>query len=178
MLSYPKWVASQSADEPGVAVEEDDPFLIIYTSGTTGGPKVAVYTNRRRMEDTRTWALDLGASAHDRNLPLVPLFHMAGTVIWSFFYTGARAIIAPAKAFSPVVTLRAIQEEKATFIHIVPTQLVALLDVPNFDGYDLSSLSGILYAASPMPVELLKKGMRRFGRSSCRATGSRSRGRT
>jgi acyl-CoA synthetase (AMP-forming)/AMP-acid ligase II len=52
-----------------------------------------------------------------------------------------------------------IQDEKATDIHIVPTNLVKMLALPNVKKYDLSSLKRIWYAGSPMPVEVLKKGM-------------------
>jgi acyl-CoA synthetase (AMP-forming)/AMP-acid ligase II len=67
------------------------------------------------------------------------------------------------RSFDPIATLQAIQEEKATDIHIVPTHLVPMLALPNIEKYDLKSLKRIWYAASPMPTELLRKGMERFG---------------
>jgi len=67
------------------------------------------------------------------------------------------------RSFDPRATLQAIQDERATDIHIVPTQLVTMLAIPDVDQYDLGSLKRMWYAASPMPTELLKKGIERFG---------------
>ena len=67
------------------------------------------------------------------------------------------------RSFDPAATLKSIQEEKATDIHIVPTHLVTMLALPDIEKYDLSSLKRIWYAASPMPAELLKRGMEKFG---------------
>jgi acyl-CoA synthetase (AMP-forming)/AMP-acid ligase II len=67
------------------------------------------------------------------------------------------------RSFDAAAMLQLVQEEKATDIHIVPTQLVTLLALPDIEKYDLSSLKRIWYGASPMPKELLKKGIERFG---------------
>ena len=72
-------------------------------------------------------------------------------------------MLMPQRSFDPASTLQAIQDEKATDLHIVPTHLVTMLALPNIDQYDLKSLKRIWYAASPMPTELLRKGMERFG---------------
>jgi acyl-CoA synthetase (AMP-forming)/AMP-acid ligase II len=69
----------------------------------------------------------------------------------------------PQRSFDPAATLQAIQDEKATDIHIVPTHLASFLGLPDVDQYDLSSLKRMFYAASPMPLELLKRGMERWG---------------
>lgn len=67
------------------------------------------------------------------------------------------------RSFDPAAALQAIEDEKATDIHIVPTHLAAFLSLPDVDKYDLSSLKRMFYAASPMPLELLKRGMERWG---------------
>jgi acyl-CoA synthetase (AMP-forming)/AMP-acid ligase II len=69
----------------------------------------------------------------------------------------------PQRSFDPASMLRSIKEEKATDLHIVPTHLVAMLALPSIEEYDLRSLKRIWYAASPMPTELLRRGMERFG---------------
>jgi acyl-CoA synthetase (AMP-forming)/AMP-acid ligase II len=67
------------------------------------------------------------------------------------------------RSFDPAATLQAISDEAATDIHIVPTQLVAMLNVPDIERYDLSHVKRIWYAASPMPLELLRRGIAKFG---------------
>jgi acyl-CoA synthetase (AMP-forming)/AMP-acid ligase II len=59
--------------------------------------------------------------------------------------------------------LKIIVEEQITDVHIVPTQLVSLLNLPDIDQCDLHSLKRIWYAASPMPTEVLKRGLSVFG---------------
>jgi acyl-coenzyme A synthetase/AMP-(fatty) acid ligase len=69
----------------------------------------------------------------------------------------------PQISFDPAATLKEIQDESATIIHIVPTNLAAFLLLPDIDQYDLSSIKSVFYAASPMTLELLKKGMEKWG---------------
>jgi acyl-CoA synthetase (AMP-forming)/AMP-acid ligase II len=69
----------------------------------------------------------------------------------------------PRPSFDPAEALQAIAEEQITDIHIVPTQLISLLHFPDVERYDLHSLKRIWYAASPMPIEVLKHGLSLFG---------------
>jgi acyl-CoA synthetase (AMP-forming)/AMP-acid ligase II len=95
---------------------------------------------------------------------IMPLFHIGGwSHFWAFFYIGACNVIMTQRSYDPAATLQVIQEERATDVHIVPTHLVAILALPDIDAYDLKSLKQMWYAASPMPVELLRKGIARFG---------------
>jgi long-chain acyl-CoA synthetase len=164
MFTNSELLQAFSKEEPDVHVEEDDPYLILYTSGTTGVPRGAVYTHIRRLEDVRTMALQLRMEPAMKHVMILPLFHIGGSsFFWTYFFGGASNVIMTQRSFDPEATLKTIQDEKATDIHIVPTQLVIMMALPDIDGYDLSSLKRIWYAASPMPVELLRKGMARFG---------------
>ncbi len=150
--------------EPVTDVNENDPFIIFYTSGTTGVPRGAVYTHYKKIEEARTKVITAGLKHEDRHVMILPLFHIGGwSHFWAFFMIGACNVIMANRSFDPSATLLTIQNEKATDLHIVPTHLVAILSLPDIDQYDLSSLKQIWYAASPMPLELLKKGMARFG---------------
>ena len=151
-------------DEPGVDVGEDDLFIIFYTSGTTGVPRGAVYTHARKIRDARNKALQMGLNPNCKHVMILPLFHVGGwSHFWAFFYAGASNVIMPKGSYNPLETLRTIQDEKATDIHIVPTHLVGMLSAPDIGRYDLSSLQRMWYAASPMPTELLRKGIATFG---------------
>jgi len=67
------------------------------------------------------------------------------------------------KSFDPAEALRLIQDEKATHMSIVPTHLVAILALPDVKKYDTSSLKMMWYGGSPMPLEVLKRGIEVFG---------------
>jgi acyl-CoA synthetase (AMP-forming)/AMP-acid ligase II len=163
--------------EPGVGIEEDDPLLIIYTSGTTGLPKGALYSHRRFIEDIKTYVIMTGIKPKDKYVMIMPLFHIGGTkVMWGYFYVGGGIVLLP--TFGPEATLKAIEKEKATDIHIVPTHLSSFFALPNLKDYDLSSLNRIWYAASPMPVEMLKQGLDMWGPIFEQAYGSTETGPT
>jgi acyl-CoA synthetase (AMP-forming)/AMP-acid ligase II len=164
MLSYNELLARHPTNEPNTNVSKDDPLLILYTSGTTGVPRGALYTHHRKLDNTRIKALEMGTKPGDRHIMVLPFFHIGGdSHVWPFFLVGGCNVIMPQKSFDPVAVLEAIQNEKATDMQIVPTQLNTILSRQDFKNYDLSSLKRIYYAASPMPVELLRKGLEVFG---------------
>ena len=173
MMCHRDLLATYPKEEPDVQVEEDDPLFIFYSSGTTGVPRGALYTHRRAMDDTRTFVMAIGLEHGDKHIQIMPLFHVGGTKnFWGFFYVGGSNVITTQRAFDPAATLQAIQDEKATDIHIVATHLAAFFTLPDIDKYDLSSLKRMFYAASPMPLELLKKGMEKWGSIFAQAYGA------
>jgi len=164
MIAYSDLLTSYSGEEPNVQVKREDPFLIFYTSGTTGTPRGALYTEGRNLENARIKSFELGVERGDKHIMFLPFFHVAGFGhFWCFFYGAGSNLIMQQRSFDPAAVLQLVQEEKATDINVVPTQMVNLLALPNIEKYDLSSLKRIWYGASPMPKELLKKGMERFG---------------
>jgi long-chain acyl-CoA synthetase len=164
MIAHQDLLADHRPQEPDARVDKEDPFLIFYTSGTTGVPRGALYTQHRKLENTRIKALELGVAPGDRHLMILPMFHIGGdSHVWPFFYVGGCSIISEHRAFDPDDALKFIEQENITDVQIVPTQLVAMLEQSDFESYDLSSLKRIWYAASPMPAELLRKGLKVFG---------------
>lgn len=162
MRGYRDLLATYPTEEPDVRVEEDEPLFIIWTSGTTGLPKGAVYTHSRLIDQSRTQCIEFGLRSSDRFVVVQPLFHLGGiSTFLSRFYVGACNIIM--KAFDPKGTLQAIQDEKATGVVAVPTYLIAILALPDFDKYDLSSLKRVYYAAGFMPVDVLRKAIKQWG---------------
>jgi len=122
MIPYDDLMRSHSEEEPDVQVEEEDPLFIFYTSGTTGVPRGALYTHARGMDDTRRLALALNLELGNVQIQIMPLFHVGGTKnLWGYFFVGATNVIMPQISFDPKATLQAIQDEKATDIHIVAT---------------------------------------------------------
>ena len=162
MVYFDDLLAASSDEEPDFSVVEDDPLCIIYTSGTTGVPRGALYTHRCYMDDVRTLIVDTHISPEDRHLQITPLFHIAGHTHFRdiMFVGGCNVII---KNFDPKVVMQAIQDEIITYVNFVPTQLVAMLNEPDFEKYDLSSVKLFWYGGSTMPFEVLKRGVKTFG---------------
>ena len=164
MHSHREIIATYPSHEPEWVVDRDDPYLLFYTSGTTGVPRGALYTQYRKLDNTRIKALELGAKPEDRHLLVLPFFHIGGDChVWPFFMVGGCNVIMPQKSFDAAAVLQVIEEEKVTDMQIVPTQLNAILSREDIEKYDLGTLKRIYYAASPMPVELLRRGLEKFG---------------
>ena len=162
--AYREMVEGQANTEPESRVTEEDPLTIFYTSGTTGVPRGAIYNHKRKLENASKKALFIGMEYGDRHLHVLPMFHIGGdSHTWPFFLMGGCNVIMPGPTFDPVEALQMISQEQITDFHIVPTQLISLLNLPNIDQYDIRNLKRIWYAASPMPTEILKKGLSIFG---------------
>jgi acyl-CoA synthetase (AMP-forming)/AMP-acid ligase II len=164
MMFHDDLISGSPREEPDPQLDENDPFIIFYTSGTTGVPRGALYSHIRKLEEAKTKALTVGFKPHHKHVMILPLFHIGGwSYFWAFFCVGASNVILPNRSFDPAATLQVVRDERASDLHIVPTHLVAMLGLPEVEKYDLSSLERIWYAASPMPLELLRRGMKRFG---------------
>ncbi|MGD2125489.1 MAG: long-chain-fatty-acid--CoA ligase [Desulfobacteraceae bacterium] len=155
-------LANYPTDEPNVAVGDEDPLFICYTSGTTGRPRGALYTHGRLREDVICHALEVPIGSKDKGISLMPLFHIGGIIIRAyFFYQAVTKVIL--KYFDPRTLLEVIEKERVTDVALVPTHLALMLDLPDFGKYDVSSIKRLYYAGSPMPTELLRRGMKIFG---------------
>lgn len=164
MMAYRAFLENHSSEEPEPVVAADDPLVIFYTSGTTGTPRGALYTHKEKLENTLVKALDIGLEFGDRHLVVLPMFHVGGdSHIWPFFLTGGCNVIMPRPSFDPAEMLQTIEREHITDVHIVPTQLVSLLGLSDIERHSLHRLKRIWYAASSMPLEVLKRGLSTFG---------------
>ncbi|MEI7932702.1 MAG: AMP-binding protein, partial [Alphaproteobacteria bacterium] len=66
-------------------------------------------------------------------------------------------MVYPSDAFDPLTVLQAVEKERCTALHGVPTMFIAELGHPDFAKFDLSPLRTGLMAGSPCPVEVMKK---------------------
>jgi fatty-acyl-CoA synthase len=149
-----------------VRLSADDPINIQYTSGTTGFPKGATLSHHNILNN----GFFVGELCHyteeDKIAIPVPFYHCFGMVMGNLAATShGAAMIIPAPAFDPALTLEAVQNERCTSLYGVPTMFIAELAVPSFDEYDLSSLRTGIMAGSPCPVEVMKQVIDRMGMS-------------
>src|SRR6185503_18388012 len=108
------------------ATRLDDAANIQYTSGTTGFPKGVVLTHANVVGNGAAVGERLQTTPDDRVLLQVPLFHCFGCVIAVLgTYTHGAALIA-LQRFDPLKALQAIDAERCTIIHGVPTMFRAL----------------------------------------------------
>ncbi len=155
-----KLVAAQAG------LSADDPINIQYTSGTTGFPKGATLSHHNILNNGYFVGELCGYTEADRICLPVPFYHCFGMVMGNLAATthGA-AMVIPAPAFDPRLTLETVAAERCTSLYGVPTMFIAELAQPDFDSYDLSSLRTGIMAGSPCPVEVMKQVIERMGMS-------------
>jgi len=139
-------------------LDPHDAINIQFTSGTTGNPKGATLTHHNIVNNAHIVASGMKCTHRDRLCVPVPLYHCFGMVLGSLACVSKGAtFVLPADAFEPVSVLEAVQAEKCTALHGVPTMFIAELDLPEFDRFDLSSLRTGIMAGALCPVEVMKQ---------------------
>ncbi len=136
----------------------DDAINIQFTSGTTGTPKGATLTHCNILNNGFLCAEGMRLTAGDRLCLPVPLYHCFGMVLGNLAcFTHGATVVYPAPVFDAESTLRAIETERCTALHGVPTMFVTALAHPDFGKFDLATLRTGIMAGAPCPVDVMKK---------------------
>jgi acyl-CoA synthetase (AMP-forming)/AMP-acid ligase II len=150
-LEYEAQLAVQSNVEPAQKARDDDNLFIMYTSGTTGNPKGVVHTHSTVMWALLTLANTADIRFSDKYLVLLPLFHVGAlTPMICSIYKGNSLVIL--RNFDPVRAWSLIEEERITTTLAVPAMLAFMLQAPDFQRFNWSSLRYITSGAAPLPV--------------------------
>ena len=163
MWAFAQLLASGDPDDPALhtiasTLRATDPINIQFTSGTTGFPKGATLTHRNILNNGFFIGKAMNLSEHDRLCVPVPLYHCFGMVLGNLAcLTHGACIVYPNDGFDALTVLQAVQAEKCTGLHGVPTMFIAELAHPRFHEFDLSSLRTGIMAGSPCPIEVMKK---------------------
>ena len=137
----------------------DDLAGVLYTGGTTGFPK-GVMLSHANLSSSALAVLSAGMTDGDAVfLVAAPMFHVATiAVIASHGLAGGRFVVIP--MFSAEGFCKAMQAHRATHSFLVPTMIQMLVDHPALAQYDLSTLTHLIYGASPIQQALLDRAMR------------------
>ncbi len=163
--SYEQLLAHATEDDIWVEVDDSDPTILIFTSGTTALPK-GVQLTYLDMTAYVTNQQPADPEVHDKLLVSAPFFHVAGaTAMMLAIWSGRTLVILP--AFTPELWLEAVDKEHTTHAFVVPTMLKRIMEVPDFNKYDISSMRQITYGAAPMPYEVVRKACDVFPPKGC-----------
>jgi fatty-acyl-CoA synthase len=142
----------------GAELDFDAPINIQFTSGTTGSPKAATLTHHNIVNNASMSASIMKFTERDRLCMPVPMYHCFGMVLGTLLCTSSgAAIVLPAAGFEADACLRAIEAERCTAVHGVPTMFIAMLDEPGFADRDTTSLRTGIMAGAPCPIELMHR---------------------
>jgi long-chain acyl-CoA synthetase len=138
-----------------------DLACLFYTGGTTGKSKGVMLSHQNLWVNAVVTSMSFGFDQTTVALHAGPLFHLgAGARVYTTSIMGGQHVVIP--RFTPAAALEAISTHQVTVATFVPTMLGMVLQLPDLDSYDLSSLKLITYGASPMPEALLRECLRRF----------------
>jgi acyl-CoA synthetase (AMP-forming)/AMP-acid ligase II len=159
---YEELLSSADPAGPPLRPRPEDIHSITYTSGTTGKPKGAILSHECVLALFAAWSYELGADLGHKILLSMPYFHIgARSQGGAMTYRGGTLVVH--RSFDAREIVRTVERERITQLHLAPTLMQAVLDLPDIEQFDLSSLRTINYAAAPMPLTTLKRAMQRFG---------------
>jgi acyl-CoA synthetase (AMP-forming)/AMP-acid ligase II len=139
------------------AIVGDDPSDIIFTSGTTGAPKGAVLAHGASVRTYLEWSELVDLRGGDRYLSVYPFFHTAGLKSGILACVLRGATIYPQGTFDVPTVLRLVAEERITMLPGPPTVFQTILNHPDLDAFDLSSLRCSVTGAAVVPVEVIRQ---------------------
>lgn len=175
IIGDPKsWGDLPDGDRPHVELASDDEATIFYTSGTTGNPKGALGTHRNLVTNILSSGFSAARSFLRRGEPVPePAPRTILTVIPMFHVTACSAMLMGAMAaghttvfmrkWDVVRAMEIIEREKVNATGGVPTIAWQLIEHPDREKYDLSSLEAISYGGAPSAPELVKRIYEEFG---------------
>jgi long-chain acyl-CoA synthetase len=164
-----------AATPPGVDMQPDDDATMLYTSGTTGHPKGAVGSHRNAITNFMNLAFsaqrfalrfrdptDVTPATQNAGLVNIPFFHATGSLAFLVPSTAAGGKIVMMHHFDARRALKVIEAEHITTIGGVPTIAMQIIDHPDFEQFDTSSIKSISYGGAPAPPELVARLRAKF----------------
>ncbi len=142
----------------------DDPAVLLYTSGTTGAPKGAELTHFNMFFNALYCSRDLTkAQPGDVALATLPLFHSFGQscIMNASILAGATMTMLP--RFETQKCLEVIARDKVNLIALVPTMYFFMLNTPDWENYDLSSLKMAVSGGAALPEDVHRRFQERYG---------------
>ncbi|MCY3821993.1 MAG: class I adenylate-forming enzyme family protein [Gammaproteobacteria bacterium] len=170
--TWEAFVAGASETMPEVELDGDDDAMILYTSGSTAHPKGVLSIHRSIIQALLCWEASGAIGRHlwpelarrmaeSEDLPAVilavPLFHVSGVVVQLLqsFRQGRKVVCM--YRWDPEEALSIIESERITSFNGVPIMAWELVNSPNYEKFDLSSLKVVGGGGAPMPPEQSKR---------------------
>jgi fatty-acyl-CoA synthase len=139
----------------------NDMCRLSYSGGTTGEPKAIIGTYLSLLTKTTIQLTEWEWPQDIRQLICAPLSHAGGAMVLPSLIRGGSLVVL--SGFEPLAVMQAIRKHEITCVLLVPTMIAALLEHPDFDKYDLSSLETVFYGASPMSPARLRAAITKLG---------------
>ena len=165
LMAHAEDVSDKEFENHFVSLNPDDVINIQYTSGTTGFPKGVMLTHNNVVNNGKHIGDYMELAEQDRVCIPVPFFHCFGCVLGTLAAVTHGSTMILLEQFDPERVLQAVQDEKCTALHGVPTMFIAELNHPNFKIYDTSTLRTGIMAGSTCPIEVMRRVINDMGAS-------------
>lgn len=149
-------VPPERLDDIARTLDPHDVVNMQYTSGTTGFPKGVMLTHYNIINNGKSIGDCMHFSTADKLIIPVPFFHCFGMVLAILASVTHATTMVPLEYFQPGRVLEAIRKERCTALHGVPTMFIAVLEHPDFDQTDFSTMRTGIMAGSPCPVKVMQ----------------------
>jgi fatty-acyl-CoA synthase len=160
---FEDFVADQPDAAPAHRATPDDDLYQMYTSGTTGRPKGAVLTHRAVLAQLHQISLAFAGGPGDRTLVVAPLYHAAASMT-SFVTVHAGGALFIQEDFVPAEVVRALSDGRIAVATLVPAMIqFCLVAVPDVAERRYDALRRIIYGASPIAEQTLRRAIEVFG---------------
>lgn len=149
---YESAVRAAATSDPDIPIMMSDPFNLIYSSGTTGTPKGIVHNHQMRAAQMDRVTPN-GYDDNARTLISTPLY--SNTTIVSFIPTlfgGSTVHLMP--KFDARQYLEIVEREAISHTMLVPVQYKRIMEVPDFDQFDLSSMRIKFSTSAPLRADV------------------------
>ena len=150
------WRENQEYTDRRFQNDLDNVVFIVYTSGTTGKPKGAMLSHTNIVANAKDAASIMQISYRDIFLVPVPFSHLFGCVLGIALTIVHGASIVVMETFEPEDVLKAIEKERVTVCHGVPTMFIRELEVLKIRKYNTDSLRTGIIAGAPCPVDTMQ----------------------
>ncbi len=154
------WPPLPQSDAPR---HPDGAYLQIYTSGTTGNPKGVLLTQANAIAQQAAVSASLGVRLlpGDRLYQSLPMFHVGGVFMSLFgLFNGATLVLR--RDFSPQDAIDRMSGPEPIHAVMVPTMIQACAALPLAEGHRFPGLRTLMFGASPISVDLLRRAASRF----------------
>ena len=162
-LEAGRGVSDSRLDNRSAEVRPGDTSQIQFTSGTTGFPKGAELRGDGIVNNARLFAHRAELHEGGRHCNPMPFFHCGGCVMATLGNIATGSAHLPTLTFDAGRMVRTIDAEQATSAGAVPTMLIALEEEVDLRGGSMESLQVVVTGGSPVPVDVERRWIDRFG---------------
>ena len=163
MLAMGNGISDQELAARQASLQPQDLANLQYTTGITGFPKGVMLPHASLVQNASDMGGCMGLSPDDRLCIPVPLFHTFGCVLSTLTCVAASATMVINEYFNPIKVLEAVEKERCTALHGVPTMFITELEVLEKHRFNTTSLRTGIMSGAPCPPDLINSVVQNMG---------------